>query len=260
MNQLTLHYRKYPSAVTNTTPVVLLHGFLGSGTNWHSVARQLSETHPVLVPDLRNHGKSPHHAKMDYALMCDDLVHLLDAQGCAEVILAGHSMGGKLAMEFALQYPERVSKLAVVDIAPVKYRHDFAEIFAGFRAVDLSHLANRADADQQMAKAIKESNIRQFLLQNLLRDGDVWQWRIDLELLQAAIPSIQSAPPSLSAGKYSGPISVIYGAESNYVQPAFYSVFDKHFSDVSYTSIPAAGHWVYAEQPALFMTALQEFL
>lgn len=260
MNPLNLHYREYPSDADSATPIVLLHGFLGSGTNWHSVARQLCGSSPVLVPDLRNHGKSPHHAQMDYAVMCVDLLNLLDTQGYAEVILVGHSMGGKLAMEFALQFPERVSKLVVVDIAPVKYRHDFAEIFAGFRAVGLSQLGNRTEAEQQMATAIEEQGVRQFLLQNLIRCEERWQWRIDLDLLQAAIPNIQSAPPALSMGKFAGPVSVIYGDESNYLQPAFHSLFKKHFPNVSYMSIPGAGHWVYAEQPELFMKALQPFL
>lgn len=260
MNHVILHHRTYPAPSSAAKPIVLLHGFLGSSTNWHSIARQLSEHNSVVVPDLRNHGQSPHSAQMDYAVMCNDLVTLLDAKDYTDVILVGHSMGGKLAMEFALQYPERVARLAVVDIAPVLYRHDFAEIFDGLRAVDLSQALSRVGAERQMGGFIREPGVRQFLLQNLVRSDGGFQWRIDLDVLQAAIPAIQSAPPSLQSACYSGPVSVIHGEDSTYVQPAFHSVFNRHFPSVRYTRIPDAGHWVYAEQPELFMRALQSFL
>ncbi|WP_455198543.1 alpha/beta fold hydrolase [Kaarinaea lacus] len=260
MNHIPLHYRDYPCPGTGGTPVVLLHGLLGSSSNWHSIARQLSENYPVLVPDLRNHGQSPHGEPMDYQAMCDDLTGLLEDLGYGEVILVGHSMGGKLAMEFALQYPQRVKILVIVDTAPVRYSYDFADIFAGLRAVKVSQVKQRGDADRQMAEHISESAIRQFLLQNLVRSDKGWQWRIDLGLLQAAIPSIQAPPPSLENGRYNGPVLVIHGEMSDYVQDSSHALFRQHFPAVVFNGIADAGHWVYAEQPLAFMKALKDFL
>jgi esterase len=260
MDYITLHHRVYPCPDTGATPIVLLHGLLGSSSNWHSIARQLSEHHPVLVPDLRNHGQSPHGEPMDYQAMCDDLAGLFDDLAYGELILIGHSMGGKLAMEFALQYPRRVMRLVIVDTAPVHYSYDFADIFAGLRAVKVVQIKQRSDADQQMAEHISEAAIRQFLLQNLVRSDRGWQWRIDLDLLQAAIPSIQAPPPSLQGGHYGEPVLVIYGEKSNYVQPTFHALFKRHFPEVAFNSIADAGHWVYAEQPQAFMQALNAFL
>lgn len=197
---------------------------------------------------------------MDYKAMCQDLVGLFKNLGYGEVILVGHSMGGKLAMEFALQYSQLVMKLVIVDIAPVHYSYDFADIFAGLRAVKLMQVKQRSDADRQMAEHISESTIRQFLLQNLVRINGAWQWRIDLDLLQAAIPSIQAPPPSLDIGRYDGPVLVIYGEKSNYVQPQFHTLFRQHFPEVVFNSIADAGHWVYAEQPRTFTQALNTFL
>jgi len=263
MNHIPLHHRVYPCPDMGGMPIVLLHGLLGSSSNWHSIARQLSENYPVLVPDLRNHGQSPHAEPMDYQAMCHDLVCLFEDLGYGEVILVGHSMGGKLAMEFALQYPQRVMKLVIVDTAPVRYNHDFADIFVGLRAVKVRQVEQRSDADRQMAEHISESTIRQFLLQNLVRRNGEWQWRIDLDLLQAAIPSIQAPPPSLADGhydgSYNGPVSVIYGEKSDYVQPSFHALLRQHFPAVVFNGIADAGHWVYAEQPISFMQVLTAF-
>jgi len=233
---------------------------MGSSSNWHSIARQVSENRPVLVPDLRHHGQSPHGEPMDYQSMCDDLVGLFEDLDYREVILVGHSMGGKLAMEFALQYPQRVTKLVVVDIAPVRYIHDFADMFAALRAVNLMQVKQRSDADRQLAQHISEPEIRQFLLQNLVRRDRGWQWRIDLDLLQSAIPSIQAKPPSITTGHYSGPVLVIYGEQSDYVQPIFHDRMRRNFPEVVFTGIAGAGHWVYAEQSLSFMQALNAFL
>ena len=260
MNGITLHHRDYGTEHSASPAIVLLHGFLGSGTNWHSIARKLSESWRVVVPDLRGHGQSPHARPIDYASMANDLAALLDSQGLDEVILVGHSMGGKVAMEFALRHPTRVAKLVVVDIAPVRYRHDFAEIFAGMRAVDLEAIGNRRDAEAMMDAHIAEPGIRQFLLQNLEKGESGWQWRIDLDLLQAAVPQIQSAPPAIDGGRYGGPILVIHGERSNYVQPMFEPIFARHFPTIRYAPIAEAGHWVYAERPEAFMAELQAFL
>lgn len=192
--------------------------------------------------------------------MCDDLVALFEAEGLDEVILVGHSMGGKLAMEFAMEYPQRVTKLVIVDIAPVRYSHDFADIFSGIRAVRVSEIEKRSDAEQQMAEYISEPGIRQFLLQNLVHGEAGWRWRINLDWLQASIPSIQAEPPSLTGEGYRGPVSVIYGEESDYVQPAFQGLYRRHFPEVAFNGIAAAGHWTYAEQPESFMQVLSAFL
>ena len=260
MTALQLHIRRYDEADETSTPIVLLHGFLGSSTNWHSVARKLSDDHHVLAPDLRNHGQSPHAKDMTYAAMSEDLGALLNEHDLDEVILVGHSMGGKLAMEYALRHPDQVRKLVVVDIAPVRYRHGFDEVFAAMRAVDLERIGNRRDADAMMRPHLETEGLRQFLLQNLVKQDDGWAWRVDLDILASAVPDIQAAPPSLDGGRFEGPTLFVHGALSDYVSEAFKPTIRRHFPQATFEAIADAGHWVYAEQPSRFLESLRAFI
>lgn len=260
MTTLPLYNRKYDESSQSRISIVLLHGFLGSATNWHSVARRLSKSHPVIVPDLRNHGQSPHAEEMTYAAMAADLEALLKEEDLREVILVGHSMGGKLAMEYALRHPNQVKKLVVVDIAPVRYRHGFDEVFKALRAVDLERVENRRDADAMMQAHLETEGLRQFLLQNLVKQETGWSWRIDPEILAAAVPQVQATPPSLEGGRYEGPTLFVHGADSDYVSEGFKPVIRRHFPQATFDAIANAGHWVYAEQPADFMHSLETFL
>lgn len=260
MTALRLYFRNYGDENQHGTCVALLHGFLGSSTNWHSIARKLGETQRVIVPDLRNHGQSPHASDMTYAAMAEDLEALLHAENLDEVVLVGHSMGGKLAMEYALRHPDQVKKLVVVDIAPVRYRHGFDAVFAALRAVDLEAINSRRDADVMMQPLLETEGLRQFLLQNLEKGDDGWRWRIDLDVLEAAVPTIQGVPPSLADSRYGGATLFVHGALSDYVSAGFEPAIRRHFPQTSFEAIANAGHWVYAEQPAAFLDAVTRFL
>lgn len=259
MSPISLYTRDYDAA-TGATPVVLLHGFLGSGVNWHSIARRLAEAGPVLVPDLRHHGRSPHADPLDYPAMAADLAALFAARGLDEVVLVGHSMGGKLAMEYALRHPAQVARLAVVDIAPVRYTHGFEAIFRALRRVDLGQVRSRRDANEQLRAQLGPEALRQFLLQNLEKQGERWGWRIDLDALEAAVPVIQEVPPALASGHYAGPTCFLHGTRSDYVTEAALPVIRAHFPAATLQGIEGAGHWVYAERPETFLEALWSFL
>lgn len=240
--------------------IVLLHGLFGSVANWGSVARHLQAAYHVVVPDLRNHGQSPHHADNSYPAMVDDVLGLLDARGLGSVALVGHSMGGKVAMQLALGHPQRVDRLAVVDMSPVCYTHDFAAVLRGFRAVDLSTIRSRADADAQMADAVSGSGVRAFLLQNLVKGPDGWAWRLNLDALEKAQAQITGFPEQVAGRQYRGPAGFIYGVQSDYVTPAHEPQIRSFFPAASLYPIVGAGHWVYADQPQRFMDCLDIFL
>jgi len=103
---MQLHFKQ----LGHGEPLVLLHGLFGSADNWFGVAPRLAKKFHVLIPDLRNHGHSPHHAEMDYPLMAADVEKFFVAQKIASAHVIGHSMGGKVAMQFALDFPARVKK------------------------------------------------------------------------------------------------------------------------------------------------------
>jgi pimeloyl-ACP methyl ester carboxylesterase len=102
-------------------PLVVLHGLFGSSGNWRGIARDLAATHSVHCVDLRNHGASPWADSMGYIEMADDVLQLIRKLRVERPVVMGHSMGGKTAMAMALRQPASVSRLIVVDIAPVTY-------------------------------------------------------------------------------------------------------------------------------------------
>lgn len=256
MTALPLNLRRYGE---RGTPIVLLHGLFGSAANWGSSARALADEYRVLVPDLRNHGQSPHDDDVSYTAMRGDLLRLLDEQGLDRVLLVGHSMGGKLAMHLALSEPQRVSGLAVVDMAPVAYRHRFDTVLDAFDAVQLDTLEGRSDADRQMAGAIDQPGLRAFLLQNLVRDDDGWQWRHNLAALRRGQDRITGFDPPGNA-VYDGVAWFIHGELSDYLLPEHLPQVQRLFPQARICPVAGAGHWVYAEQPQGFAECLNGFL
>ena len=167
--------------------VLLLHGLFGSGDNLGALAKALMDEFRVVQVDLRNHGRSPHSDDMTFASMAADIALLQDTLGIARSHVVGHSLGGKVAMQLALQHPARVQRLVVADIAPVAYAPHHREIFAALQGLDLQGIANRGELDAQLARSLPDSGVRQFLLKSLYRDGDVWRWRFNLPVLQTAL-------------------------------------------------------------------------
>jgi len=241
-------------------PLVLLHGLFGSSTNWGSVARQLQDDFHVLVPDLRNHGRSPHDPDCSYPAMADDVRALLDRRGLDAATLVGHSMGGKVAMQLALGTPGRVAGLAVVDMSPVRYGHDFEQVLDGFDAVDLAAINARADAERAMAGRVRGAGVRAFLLQNLARGEAGWYWRPNLAALRAAQADITGFPDQPADARYGGPTTFIFGGLSDYVTAAHEPMIRRLFPAATLCEVATAGHWVYADRPREFMDCLSAFL
>lgn len=238
--------------------VVLIHGLFGSYENLGMIARSLSEQYQVVNVDVRNHGRSGHSADMSYRQMADDLAQTLDALELAQVALLGHSMGGKLAMTFALLHPERVTKLILADIAPVAYPPRHNSIFAGLEAVDLAKLTSRAEADKQLAEYINEAGVRQFLLKSLVKDNDRFYWRFNLAALKANYAALIGEP--LVQGQYSGPVLFIKGDDSDYILPEHRPAILQLFPQAQAKIIQGTGHWLHAEKPAAFTKLVQDFL
>jgi esterase len=238
--------------------IVLIHGLFGSYENLGVIARALAGQWQVVNLDMRNHGRSDWHDSMSYALMAEDVKETLDHLDLEQVVLLGHSMGGKIAMEFALRYPERVSKLILADISPVQNRPRHLEILSALDGIDLSNLQSRQQADQQLALVITETGVRQFLLKSLYKDGDQFRWRFNVKALIANYSQLLEAPPS--TGPYSGPTLFIKGAESDYLLPEHQSLIQQLFPHSKAKVIMGTGHWLHAEKPVAFAKIVTDFL
>ena len=266
---MQLYYQCYPNsdgdntepAIDSRPPLLIIPGLFGSTTNWRSVAKRLGNDYPVWVIDQRNHGRSPQAPSNTYTDMCEDLVAFMDHHGLISIILCGHSMGGKVAMLFALLYPERVTALIVLDIAPVAYNHSHAPFLEELMSIDLSSLKSRSEADRALQAVIPETGTRLFLLQNLAGTSGQYYWRINLAVLHQYMDHMIGFPMALvENSQFLNEVLVIVGEESDYVKAADHSIVLKLFEKARFASISGAGHWLHADQPDAVIDSVSSFL
>ncbi len=260
MSSVDLWFREYGERTAARPPMLLLHGLFGSSANWHTIARQLETEYRVIVPDLRNHGRSPHADAMTYPDMAADVVALLRRLDSDRAILLGHSMGAKVAMWIALRQPAMVERLVAVDMAPVSYPDRFGAVFAALDAVDPNRIGGRSEADRVLAQFLDDSRARQYLLQSLVLRSGRWVWRMNLAALRSALRSLLDYPELASGIQFPGPALFVYGADSPYVTAAEQAAIRQHFPLARLRAVAGAGHWVYADQPQAFLAALWRFL
>ena len=257
---MTLHTTTYGDS---GSPVVFCHGLFGQGRNWTSVAKVLADEHRTLLVDLPHHGRSPWSEQFDYVEVADQLIDLLREQYGDDdrVTLVGHSMGGKVAMVATLRAPELVRRLCVVDIAPVDYhgRSEFEGYVEAMQALDLASLERRADADAALQEAVPEQTVRDFLLQNLRRDGDGWRWQVNLDVLGRDLDVLGGWPGDRLAdvAPYDGPVLWVAGADSRYVRAEYDDVMRRLFPRTRKVVVKDAGHWVHAERPDVVVDVLR---
>lgn len=238
-------------------PLLVLHGLFGSSSNWRSVARRLAATHTVHSVDLRNHGASPWADTMDYAEMAADVLQLMDRLALKQPALLGHSMGGKTAMAVALICPERVSRLVVVDIAPVSYADTLTPFAEAMRSADVAATGDRAEVQRRLLQTVPDPGFVPFLMQNLVLRNDHFDWRINLLGMSASVNQLCRFPSTLLGAHFHQPVTVLAGANSSYVLQHDGAEFRPMFTDVQVHVIPGAGHWVHADQPAALVAHVQ---
>lgn len=239
--------------------VYILHGIFGMLDNWHYAAGILGQHCRVVTFDARNHGRSFHDENAGFDAMCEDLqclmVHLGDDSG----FVVGHSMGGKTAMTFAERHPERTKGLVVVDIAPKSYPAGHGEFFKAFRSIDFAAVPSRKEAEALFEPYAPEPSVRQFLLKNLEpRSGGGYQLKINAAALEKHYPEI-IGDLHLSRG-YAGPCLFIRGEKSGYIKDSDMPNILNFFPNATLKTIPSAGHWVHADNPSAFISALSDFI
>lgn len=252
--------------------LIILHGLYGASDNWVSIARQLENDYHVYILDQRNHGQSPHSTEMNYEEMANDLKLFYEDQNIDKAHLIGHSMGGKTAMRFALENPQLIDKLVILDIAPKSYAsfsnyaqitNNHAAIIKAMQAVDAPSANSRKDIDTQLSKYLDNDKLRHFLLKNIERKKDgTYQWRLNLDIISKSLEILMDGFSDLSPEdcKVSLPSIFIRGENSGYVMDEDTLIIRKFFKDAEVVSIPEAGHWLHAEQPILLVKTLAYFL
>jgi esterase len=239
-------------------PLVIMHGIFGSSDNWLTQARFFSESFRVFSIDLRNHGQSFHTDEFDYPSMVADLEEFIDIHKLENPIIIGHSMGGKVAMNFALAHPEKVDKLIVVDIAPKPYDLEHYVILDGLKAVPIDRITTRTEADEALAPFVAEGDVRQFLLKNLKRKPEGgFGWKINLPVLAGNISKIGF--DLQFPGKFEKPTLFIRGSKSRYVSDEDLPRIKEIFPLAELQTLDT-GHWVQAEKPHEFVELVLKWL
>jgi esterase len=264
---MKLFFRK----VGEGPPIVILHGLYGSSDNWMSIARQLSDTYSVFLPDQRNHGRSPHSMLHDYNVMTTDLEEFVNENISGKFILLGHSMGGKTAMSFALRNPELLASLIIADISPFsRHPEDYGieeshiKILNVLLYTDIESAESRAEAEQRIMAAFDDKRIAAFLLKSIYRnDSGKFAWRINapaifnnLEMLMAGLPVAEVS----SSGVTGFPILFIRGGNSGYLPESHLTDIVSLFPAAEIYTLPETGHWLHAEKPDEFTAIIRKFL
>ena len=254
---MRLFYRDFGTG----KPVIILHGLFGISDNWVTFGRQLSEQYRVLIPDLRNHGSSPHSSSFDFPSLVVDLHDFIEEHDLDKIILIGHSLGGKISMYFSLQYPELVSKLVVVDISLRKSPPDrnHQHLLRAMMSVDFTMAKSRSDVDRQLAENVKSLKLRQFLLKNVYwRNKHTLDWRLNLKAINDNLLSVFEGVNQ--HGTYTGPALFIKGALSDYILDSDIPALTEKFPGAEVKSIANAAHWVHADAPGEFYQVVSGFL
>lgn len=240
-------------------PLIILHGLLGSLDNWSTLGKKFAENYTVFIVDQRNHGKSPHSSDFNYQLLVDDLHEFMEDNHIYSANILGHSMGGKTAMYFAMEHPDKVDKLIVADIAPMQYPMGHQQVFEALFSVDLNKVKTRNEVDQKLQDYIQDFGVRQFLMKGLTRNKErnfIWKFNV-VEIWESYKEILKTFDLDLI---FEGETLFIRGANSDYIKDEYLSIIEEHFPNNDLKTIENAGHWLHAEQPEIFFNIVIDFL
>ena len=233
-------------------PLLILHGFLGMSDNWKTLGSKYAEVgFQVHLIDQRNHGHSFWSENFNYDRLADDLLFYTEHYNLEKAIVLGHSMGGKTAMQFACNFPDKTEKLIVADIAPKYYPPHHQDIIDALDSLDFALIKSRGEADVALAEKIRDVGTRQFLLKNLywVEKGKLGL-RFNLEVLGKKMNEIGENIGSNDT--YNGPTLFLRGDRSEYIAEPDLDLIKRHFPFATLLTIENAGHWLHAENPKQF--------
>lgn len=254
---MKLFFRTYGSG----PPLIILHGLYGISDNWVSIGQILASHYQVFIPDLRNHGQSPHSNTHNYPAMADDLLEFIDDHSIHNPILLGHSMGGKVVMQYALDHGSIPEKIIIADISPRAYhlRETHLDVMNAMMYVDFDTVHTRTEVEELISNTIQDKRIQLFILKNLYRvHKNRFGWRLNIEALYANMDEITSEIKGIFP--FSKPTLFIKGGLSDYIPDSDSGLIKSLFPNAEIETIENAGHWLHADQPERFTEIVLQFL
>jgi esterase len=264
---MKLFYRKFGDG----PPLIILHGLYGSSDNWVTIAKRLADSFTVYLPDQRNHGQSPHSETHDYDSMRDDLFELVTNLHLRRFFLAGHSMGGKTAIAFALKWPEMLNGLEIADVSPFANENNRLPVFnqhltilKTILSIDPGTIRSRGDAERLLSEKISSEKERGLILKNLQRNsGDIFSWKLNALSLYKNLDNIMAAinlEEGLSLPVTGFPVIFLKGSYSNYLTATDVTGIRRIFPAAEFIVINGAGHWIHADKPDEVIDNLRKLL
>jgi len=254
---MKLFYREFGEG----QPAIILHGLFGQSDNWVTVGRRIADQFHVFIPDQRNHGQSPHTSVHSFPAMADDLSEFIEEHQIENPIIIGHSMGGKVAMTYALENPRKVKKLVIIDISPRKYpeRKTHTQVITQMMSIDLEKVTTRGEVEKILDSKISDSRVRMFIMKNLYyKLHGKLAWRLNLEAINQSMDLLFDGIRSES--QFTGPALFIRGGNSDYVPDEDIPLIKSMFPEAIIRAIPGASHWVHADAPEELCYLLSGFL
>ncbi|MCK5776394.1 MAG: alpha/beta fold hydrolase [Bacteroidales bacterium] len=255
---MQLFHREYGQG----QPLIILHGLFGLSDNWVAIAKRIANFgFQVYVLDQRNHGQSPHSETFNYAALVDDLRTFIIQQNLSDVILLGHSMGGKVAMKFAIENPVFTSKLIIVDIALRSYAlsESNKSILDVMRGIDLSTFNSRKEVMAILEAKIPSERVRMLALKNIQRTAEnKLQWRINIDSIFKNLKDLSGAIGLDTS--YDKTVLFIKGGNSDYINDTDIDDIKRVFKNNSISTIKGASHWVHADAPVMFLEKIKKFV
>ena len=264
VNGITLRYLDWGPA--DAPPVVLLHGITGHARVWDHLAGRLVPGRRVLALDQRGHGDSDPAPDDDYrvATMADDVAAFAGRLQLDRFALLGHSMGGRIAIQYAAAHAGRLERLIIVDIGP-----DIE--LAGLQRVRgmMSQSPERIESEEWAVEYIRRANplqdvdlLRQRVHHGLKRlpDGELtWKYAKGLRDMMRAgrrdVVDLWEPLPRIPC-----PTLVVRGAESDILSPEVAKKMTERLPAGRLVEIPGAGHTVPADRPDDFVRHVRAFL
>ncbi len=240
---------------------IILHGLFGSSDNWKTIGNTLSQQFEVFLIDLRNHGRSFHSPEFNYSAMSNDIEELILEKNLDTIILMGHSMGGKVAMTYALQHQERINKLIIVDIAPKYYPPHHQKYIDAFHSINLDTVTSRKEVEQHFTERVSDIGERQLLLKNLYwNENDRLAWRLNIDAISNNIEEMCQGQEAFVSKAFNKPSLFIRGEKSKYISNEDEKLIKNLFPQAHIKTIPDAGHWLHAEKPQEFLECIFRFV
>jgi pimeloyl-ACP methyl ester carboxylesterase len=255
------------SALQPGTTLVLLHGLASNSTRWwHFAAHSRLPGLTLLRPTRRGGAGSSDRGRIDMRVWCDDLVQLLDAEGCDRAVIGGHCLGANLALHFAARHPERTAGLVLIEPMPPQ------ALSGGLRWVVPLRLPLLALA--ALIRGLNRLGLRRRRLEPL--DLEAWDRLTasgadlsryasplsDLRLLPVAayVQSLAAlAEPLPPLADVRAPALVLVSRGSTMTDPARTRRILEQLPEVQFTVLEAE-HWIPTEQPDDMRAAIEEWL